>query len=107
MFDNVPDEGEVDEQYLGGIALFVQSGGELVEDMGKQDFAYALNELCGIARINVNDEGSRASQRVLPADEVDEDEKLRASEYTSTVFERETKEWATELLQATYVEDEE
>lgn len=91
MFEDIPDD--VDPEYLTGAAAFVRSGGETVENVGAKDFAYVLNELVGIARVPVDDEDSRASQKVVPRDEAGDDA-LRASDYTSNVFEAETRAWA-------------
>lgn len=92
MFDNLPDD--VDAQYLSGAAAFVLSGGDTVENVGAKDFAWTLNEIVGLARVPATDEDSRATQKVVDAEEADASDVLRASEYTSNVFEAESRAWA-------------
>lgn len=95
MFENVPTD--VADEYLSGIAAFVSSDGERTEDMGKNDYIYVLNQLAGIERIPADDDG-RARQKVVSADDADDDETLTQENYTNSVFEAEAQAWAEELL---------
>lgn len=98
MFEDIPTD--VPDEYLSGLAGFVASGGERTEDMGKTDYAYALNEIVGLARIPANADG-RASQKVVKIEELDDDdEKLTQDDYTNSVFEAEAEAWARALLEA-------
>lgn len=96
MFEDIPTD--VPDEYLSGLAGFVASGGERTEDIGKTDYAYALNEIVGLARVPADSDG-RASQKVVEIEEVDDDEKLTQDDYTNSVFEAEAEAWARALLE--------
>lgn len=99
MFDDIPTDAA--PEYLSGLAGFVASDGERTEGTGKNDYIYALNQMCGIERIPADTDG-RASQKVVAADEVPEDtEPLTQGDYTNNVFEDEVQAWATDLLDRT------
>lgn len=102
MFEDVPTD--VSDEYLSGLAAFVSSDGERTEDMGKNDFIYALNQMVGIERIPAKADG-RASQEVVAASEADESETLTQEDYTNSVFEAEAQAWATKLLRHSDRED--
>lgn len=94
MFENIPED--IEAQYLSGAAAFVRSNGDISDGVGKQDFMFILNEFCGLARVESSDDGRR-SQSVVPIEEAGEN-KLAASEYTTTVFEGELEAWTREMM---------
>lgn len=91
MFENIPDD--VPEQYLSGAAAFVRSDGERHDGTSQADYAWALNEIVGLARVSVDDDDARATQEVVTANEAGDDA-LAPDEYSSNVFGSEVREWA-------------
>lgn len=96
MFDKLPTDTPA--QYLGGHAAYVLSGGERDNDMGQKEYAFVLNEACGLARVPVGASDGRANQKAVPVDEAGDDA-LGPDEYTSTVFNDEIAAWTDEIIQ--------
>lgn len=91
MFDNIPDD--VPEQYLSGAAAFVRSAGERHDNMSQSDYAWAINELTGHARVLTGEENARATQKHVSAEEAGDDA-LAPDEYSSNILGAEVRAWA-------------
>lgn len=96
-FEDLPTD--VPAQYLTGASRFVVSGGDDTGGMEKQDFAWVMNEACGLARVPDDTDG-RGNQKLVSVDEAGDDA-LPASEYTANTFAEEMVAWAGYIIENT------